>query len=316
VSAIGFAIETEGLTKVYRTGLRGTQVGLEDLTLNVREGTIFGLLGPNGSGKTTTLNLLLGLIFPTSGTGKVLGHPLGSSEYKARVGFLPDGSYFYDHLNADELLSFYGTLFGMSGKELHKRIDELLDMMDMVARRKTRIREYSKGMAQRIGVAQALLNDPDLVFLDEPTTGLDPIGAKQMRDVIVNLRAQGKTVFLCSHLLKEMEALCDEIGILHNGRLISQGTLDELLHEAEKYTITARNVPPELRDALQGTVEQLTEAEGELEVRVTQQQQATKIVEELTAAGAELVACVQGRRSLEDYFIETVRSETGGEGRP
>ena len=311
MSLIAIAIETTGLTKVYRTGLRGRHVGLMDLTLRVDEGTIFGLLGPNGSGKTTTLNLLLGLIFPTSGEGTVLGEPLGSDQYKSRIGFLPDGSYFYDHLNAEELLSFYGSLFGLGGQTLRDKIDELLDMIGMQERRKTRIREYSKGMAQRIGVAQAMLNDPDLVFFDEPTTGLDPLGAKQMRDIIVNLREQGKTVFICSHLLKEMEAICDEIAILDRGSLVAAGSLDDLLHETDIYTVTCKGHTEELRANVEPLADHIIDTEGWLECRVDTIERALALSQALTDGGATVTSVVQGRRSLEDFFIEAVSRREG-----
>jgi len=312
VSLIAIAIETKGLGKVYHTGLRGRHVGLRELTLQVQEGSIFGLLGPNGSGKTTTLNLLLGLIFPTSGEGSVLGYPLGSDQYKARVGFLPDGSYFYDHLNAEELLAFYGSLFGLSGTTLRKKIDDLLEMVGMQERRKARIREYSKGMAQRIGVAQALINDPDLVFFDEPTTGLDPLGAKQMRDIIANLRGQGKTVFLCSHLLKEMEAICDEIAILDRGRLVASGHLEDLLHETEVYTVTAKGHTDELRAEVEKISDHVIDSEGWLQCRVDNVKRAMDVAAALNEGGAEVVSLVRGRRSLEDFFIEAVGAREGG----
>ena len=224
------AIRTEGLTKYYGSLFRKPVVGVEDLSLNVEAGQVYGLVGPNGSGKTTTLKLLLGLIFPTRGTMAILGQAPRAPEARQRVGFLPDGPYFYDHLNADELLRFYGGLFGLSGAKLQKRIDELLEMVDMHGpERRRRIREYSKGMIQRIGVAQALVNDPDLVLLDEPTAGLDPLGALQMREIMFRLRDRGKTVFLCSHLLFDVERICDNVTILNEGRVVREGSLDALL---------------------------------------------------------------------------------------
>jgi len=224
------AIKAEGLTKYYGSLFRKHVVGVEDLSLDVESGQIYGLVGPNGSGKTTTLKLLLGLIFPTKGTMTVLGGNVRHPRARQRVGFLPDGPYFYDHLTADELLRFYGSLFGMSGAALQKRADELLEMVDMAGPdRHRRIGEYSKGMIQRIGVAQALINDPDLVLLDEPTAGLDPLGALQMREIMFRLRDEGKTVFLSSHLLWDVERICDNVTILNEGRAVRQGSVAELV---------------------------------------------------------------------------------------
>ena len=217
------------MAKIYTHDLEGNPVGLIDLSLTVETGQIFGLVGPNGSGKTTTLKLLLGLVFPTSGSGEVFGYPLGNPTYKKRIGFVPEGPYFYDHLNAVELLRFYGSLFGMKGAVLAERIEYLLKLMDMWGRRDRKIVNYSRGMLQRIGLAQALLNDPDLIFMDEPTAGLDPIGAIQIREVIKRLRDEGKTIFLCSHLLKEMEPLCDTVAIFNRCVICNQGTMDDLL---------------------------------------------------------------------------------------
>ncbi|MGD8237789.1 MAG: ABC transporter ATP-binding protein [Armatimonadota bacterium] len=227
---MALAIKTEGLTKYYGSLFRKPVVGVEDLSLSVEAGQIYGLVGPNGSGKTTTLKLLLGLIFPTKGTMAILGREARDPQARRHVGFLPDGPYFYDHLNADELLRFYGGLFGLSGAELQSRADELLEMVDMAGpERHRRIGEYSKGMIQRIGVAQALINDPDLILLDEPTAGLDPLGALQMREIMFRLREEGKTVFLCSHLLWDIERICDNVTILNDGRAVREGSLEELL---------------------------------------------------------------------------------------
>jgi len=203
--------------------VEGNPVGLIDLSLDVQEGQIFGLVGPNGSGKTTTIKLLLGLVFPTSGSGEIFGHPLGSLSYKQRIGFVPEGPYFYDHLNAVELLRFYGSLFGMGGAELEGRVEHLLKLVGMWGRRERKAGNYSRGMLQRIALAQGLINDPDLLLADEPTAGLDPIGAIQIREVLIRLRDEGKTIFLCSHLLKEMEPLCDSVAILNQGVVCRHG---------------------------------------------------------------------------------------------
>ncbi|MBC7286967.1 MAG: ABC transporter ATP-binding protein, partial [Armatimonadetes bacterium] len=274
-------------------------------------GQIFGLVGPNGSGKTTTLKLLLGLVFPTRGTGEVLGFPIGHPAYKERIGFLPEGPYFYDHLNAVELLRFYGSLFGYAGKELERRIQELLELVGMWDRRHIRVRNYSRGMLQRVGVAQALINDPDLVFLDEPTSGLDPIGAMQIREIIVRIREQGKTVFLCSHLLKEMEPLCDNIAILNRGRLVTQGSVDELLAGPEgMYRLRASNVPSGALENLKSFATEVKVEEAEVELILANQNLAAQAVQAIVDSGGTIRELSPMRHSLEEVFIAAVGGES------
>ncbi len=309
--AISVAIRTEGLTKVYRIGVRGSHVGIGDLTIEVPEGVIFGLVGPNGAGKTTTLKLLLGLLFPTRGSGEVLGLPLGSPGYKSRIGYVPDGPYFYDHLNGPELLRFYGTLFGLRGKDLDQRIERLLDLVGMADRAHFRVSEYSKGMLQRIAVAQALLNDPDLVFLDEPTAGLDPMGAIQMRHVITELRDQGKTVFLCSHLLKDMEPMCDQVGILSNGQLKLVGSIDDLLQGEAGYRVCCATVSPELKQKVSALSSEVSEENGTLRLRTPDQNKALEIAGLLSDGGAEGLEVGPDRLTLEEVFLEVVEGESG-----
>src|SRR6266480_7510182 len=214
-SANSEAVLAENLTKVYKDFWGRDKVrALDDLNLTIHRGEVFGLLGPNGSGKSTTIKLLLGLIFPTAGSAQVLGHPAGSTRVNERVGFLPEESYLYRFLNGEETLRFYGRLFKLSKRELNRRVPELLDVVGLDAKaRKRKLREYSKGMARRIGLAQAMINNPDLILLDEPTTGLDPIGTREMKDLILSLKAQGKTVLLCSHLLADVQDVCDRITI-------------------------------------------------------------------------------------------------------
>ncbi|MGQ9732715.1 MAG: ATP-binding cassette domain-containing protein [Candidatus Zipacnadales bacterium] len=310
---IGIAIRTEGLTKVYRIGIRGTHVGIGNLNLEVPEGEIFGLVGPNGAGKTTTLKLLLGLLFPTSGTGEVLGEPIGSAGYKSRIGYVPDGPYFYDHLNAPELLRFYGTLFGLRGKDLENRIARLLELVGMADRAHFRIHEYSKGMLQRIAVAQALLNDPDLVFLDEPTSGLDPMGAIQMRRIITDLRDRGKTVFLCSHLLKDMEPMCDRVAILSRGEMKLCGPLDEVLQGDGGYRVRAVGVSDTARAKVMASVTEMIGPDDEniLTLKVPNQQQAISVANALADEGARVTEVGPDRRTLEQVFIDVVEGESG-----
>lgn len=240
------AIKTENLTKAYRSFWgRRKILALDKLNIDIRKGEIFGLLGPNGSGKTTTLKLLLGLIFPTEGRAYVLGKTTNDVAIKSKIGFLPEESCFYRFLNADETLDFYGQLFRIPGKERKSRINRLVEQVGLEFARKRPLRQYSKGMLRRMGIAQALINDPDLVILDEPTSGLDPIGAKETKDIILALKERGKTVLLCSHLLSDVQDICDRVAILDKGKLQISGTIDELLSSKDVVEILTRNLSDE-----------------------------------------------------------------------
>src|SRR5918997_739157 len=238
------AIHTENLTKVYKDFWGRDKVrALDNLNLTIRRGEVFGLLGPNGSGKSTTIKLLLGLIFPTAGDAWVLGSPAGSTSINERIGFLPEESYLYKFLSGEETLRFYGKLFKIPSDELKRRVPELLDIVGLDSKaRKRKLREYSKGMARRIGLAQALINNPDLILLDEPTTGLDPIGSREMKDLIVSLKQQGKTVLLCSPLLADVQDVFDRITILFGGRMQRLGQLRDLLQVKDITQVQARGL--------------------------------------------------------------------------
>src|SRR6266700_3690826 len=228
-------IETRKLTKVYRDFWgRQKKRALNALNLTIHRGEIFGLLGPNGSGKTTTIKLLLGLLFPTEGDAFVFGQPAADVKKNERIGYLPEESYLYRFLNAEETLDFYGRLFDMPGEVRRKRSAELIDMVGLSADKKRILREYSKGMRQRIGLAQALINEPDLVILDEPTSGLDPLGTRWMKDLIMDLRKQGKTIIMCSHRLEDVQDVCDRIAILYDGELQELGEVSTLLEVANR----------------------------------------------------------------------------------
>ncbi len=240
------AIKTEDLTKTYKSfWCRSKVLALDSLSIDVRMGEIFGLLGPNGSGKTTTLKLLLGLIFPSKGKAYVLGKSTNDVVVKNRIGFLPEESCFYRFLNANEILDFYGRLFKIPGKERKLRINRLVEQVGLGFARKRPLRQYSKGMLRRIGIAQALINDPDLIILDEPTSGLDPIGIRDTKDMIVELRDRGKTVLLCSHLLTDVQDICDRVAILDKGKLQISGTIDELLSRKDIVEILIQNISNE-----------------------------------------------------------------------
>src|SRR5687768_6084435 len=241
------AVHAEELTKVYKDFWGRPKVtALDGLNLTIHRGEVFGLLGPNGSGESTTIKLLLGLIFPTRGRAWVLGEPAGSTAINERIGFLPEESYLYRFLNGEETLRFYGKLFKIPRKDLNRRVPELLDTVGLDAKaRKRKLREYSKGMARRIGLAQALINNPDLILLDEPTTGLDPIGTREMKDLILSLKEQGKTVLLCSHLLADVQDVCDRITILFGGRMQTLGEVRDLLQVKDVTQFQARGLTPE-----------------------------------------------------------------------
>lgn len=274
-------IQIRNLSKVYRDfwGRKKVQA-LNSLSLDVYKGEIFGLLGPNGSGKTTTLKLLLGLLFPTSGEVTILGQPASNVEKNERIGYLPEESYLYRFLNADETLDFYGRLFDMPKAVRQKRAAELIEMVDLKDARRRQLKEYSKGMTRRIGLAQALINDPDLVLLDEPTSGLDPLGTRKMKDMILKLRDEGKTVVMCSHLLADVQDVCDRIAILYAGELKVMGRVDELLTTKDETQLLTSNL------------DEATLAE---------------IKEVLARRNAKLISVDRPRADLEELFLRTVR---------
>jgi ABC-2 type transport system ATP-binding protein len=249
-------IETRALSKVYRDFWGRQKVrALKGLDLEIKQGEIFGLLGPNGSGKTTTIKLLLGLLFPTEGQALVFGKDATDVSKNHRIGYLPEESYLYRFLNADETLDFYGRLFDIPHAELKDRIDALIKMVGLERARKRQLKEYSKGMTRRIGLAQALINEPELILLDEPTSGLDPIGTREMKDLIIKLKEEGKTVVMCSHLLADVQDVCDRIAILHQGELKELGRVDALLTVADVTQIRGRNLSPRCQDEIRQAIE-------------------------------------------------------------
>src|SRR5215813_12255201 len=247
-------IETRALSKVYRDFWGRQKVrALKALDLEIKQGEVFGLLGPNGSGKTTTIKLLLGLLFPTSGQALVFERDATDVGKNQRLGYLPEESYLYRFLNAEETLDFYGRLFDIPHDVLQSRIDSLIKTVGLDRARKRQLKEYSKGMTRRIGLAQALINEPELILLDEPTSGLDPIGTREMKDMILRLREQGKTVVMCSHLLADVQDVCDRIAILHQGELKELGRVDSLLTQADVTQIRAKRLPDQCIDEIKQT---------------------------------------------------------------
>ena len=244
-------IETRNLSKIYRDFWGRKKVhALKSLDIEVRKGEIFGLLGPNGSGKSTTIKLILGLLFPTSGRVLVFDKDASETKKNERIGYLPEESYLYKFLTAEETLDFYGRLFDMSGRQRKQRVKELINLVGLSGAKHRQLREYSKGMTRRVGLAQALINDPDLVLLDEPTTGLDPIGVREMKDLIIALRDQGKTVLLCSHQLADVQDVCDRVAILHQGELKELGRVTDLLKVQDVTEVHASGLSEEAKNEI------------------------------------------------------------------
>jgi ABC-2 type transport system ATP-binding protein len=304
-----WAIETEGLTKIFRSLGRKPLVAVQDLNLKVPVGSVFGFLGPNGAGKTTTLNLLLGNLRPTRGTGRIFGYPIGNLEVRRLIGYLPEKFQFHDFLTAEEFLDFHARLLGLPSSVRRRRIDAVLEFVGLQERRRSKVREFSRGMLQRLGIAQALLNEPKLVILDEPTSALDPLGRWEVRNLILRLKEQGVTVFLNSHLLSEVEMTCDAVAILNKGQLVFQGKLDELLSEPLELDIRFQNPSPSWRDIAVkwGTV---VGVNGDmLTVRVRTEDAIPDLIAALVSNGARLMSVVPKRFSLEDLFVQVIRNE-------
>ena len=305
------AISMQGLTKIYRSPLRGGKgvKALDDLTLDIARGETLSIIGPNGSGKTTTLKILLGLIYPTFGTAAILGESIFTRRAREGVGFLPEEPYFYDCFNGEELLDYYGKLFGLPGKVRRKRIEELLTLVGLAERRKAPLREYSKGMRQRVGLAQALINDPEVLILDEPTSGLDPEGAYQMRRLIRELQQRGKTILLCSHFLAQVEDLCDRVAILDRGRLKACGTISELVGESRQIRVVAASQEGSLLNELRGLAKSVEERDGKILAETDEEERLLQMIDLVRARGGRLLEVLRPRPTLEELFIQVMTEE-------
>lgn len=302
------AIETKKLTKSYKSRAGGRVSVVKDLDLHVEEGEIFGFLGPNGAGKTTTIKMLLGIIYPTAGEGFVLGKEIGDMAVHKIISYLPERPYYYEHMTGLELLRFYASLFGIRDVELCKRLLEKVNLhRDMT---KT-ISQYSKGMQQRVGLAQSLLNDPRLLFLDEPTGGLDPIAHREIRDLILSFRDEGRTVFISSHELSEVELICDRVAIINRGEIAAQGRLRDLL-KGGRLEITATGVSESLAKQLAGAGTSHVMADGFM-LDVAEDEDVNAIVDAVRSAKGQIVSIVPRKKRLEDLFIQTIGDATRAE---
>lgn len=312
-------VKIENLTKDYEVGFwRKRKVrALDNLSLSVNAGEIFGFLGANGAGKTTTLKILMRLIFPTSGTARILDRDISNVLMHQRIGYLPENPYFYDYLTALEFLNYCGRIFGLAPKHCRERSRALLAQVHLDEKRwDTQLRKFSKGMLQRVGMAQALINDPEIVFLDEPMSGLDPIGRREVRDLIASLRNQGKTVFMCSHILSDIEVLCDRVAILKRGRLSHVGYLEELRRGERQdsrmeIVTTGTDAPTFTRHFISDNLVQLIPSASGLRIEIKSENEVESVLAALRKAGGKLVAIQPLRQSLEELFLDDPESRNG-----
>lgn len=304
-------IETSHLGKEYASRFSRQKVNaLNDFTFKVKEGEIFGLLGPNGAGKTTLIKILLSITFPTRGSAKIFGSDVKSHKWKKRVGYLPENHKFPNYLTGEQVLSYYGRLSGHSGGvELNKKIDEYLETMGLGKWKKTKIKKYSKGMMQKLGLAQSMLSNPDLIFLDEPTDGVDPIGRKEIRDILTGLKAKGTTIFLNSHLLSEVEMICDRVAILNNGDLIKEGNVDELTKAENVFELhTASPITPEAKQKVLAVDPGIGIGENEIHTEAGLEK-LNAIIDIFRSANINITRVSQKTSTLEELFINVIKQD-------
>jgi ABC-2 type transport system ATP-binding protein len=304
------AIRIEQLTKDYAVGFwrRRPYRALDRLTLDIEAGEVFGFLGPNGAGKTTTLKLLMQLIFPTAGRAEILGRPIGDLDVRRRLGYLPENPSFYDYLTAEELLTYFARLFGYAPAERRRRVSALLDRVGIGRERRLQLRKFSKGMIQRVGIAQALLNDPEVIFLDEPMSGLDPLGRRDVRALILELRDQGRTVFFSSHILADAEALCRRVAVVAGGRLAAAGRLSDILaFQVRGWELVVADLRADTLDRVAPAARRVTEiSPGRYSIELPLDDPPERVFAELAATGATLVSLNPLRETLEDFFVQRV----------
>jgi len=301
-------LRTDSLTKIYKSPIAQRRVkAVDSLSIEVCRGEIFGFLGPNGAGKTTAIKMLTTLLSPTSGKASILGKPLSDMSLKSRIGFLPEQPYFYPYLSGAELLDFCAQIFGIPSAERRKKIEGLLRIVGLQESGKRRVSTYSKGMLQRIGLAQAMVNDPEFVILDEPLTGLDPVGRKDIRDVILGMKERGSTVFFSSHILPDVEMICDRVGILIGGRLISVGKLDELLSgDVESIEVTAEGLPGSELEQMEQRSQRILVSGDRAMIEVNSPDRAGEVQRAILGCGGRIVSVIPRKKTLEELFIKEI----------
>ncbi len=313
------AVRLRELTKDFRVGFWRPRPrrAIDGVTLDVASGEVLGYLGPNGSGKTTTMKLLMQLIYPTSGSAEILGHPAGDLDVRRRLGFLPESPYFYDNLTAEELLRYFARLFGCDRHEADRRADSLLDRVGIGNERKLHLRKYSKGMLQRVGIAQALVNDPEVLFLDEPMSGLDPLGRRDIRHLLLSLRDEGRTLFFSSHILSDAEAICSRVAILSEGRLIASGKLSELGLRVRGWELVVTGMTESRAGTLAPAADSITRiADGRHVIELPAHCPPEPVITALVGSGARILSLNPHHETLEEFFVDRVtRQREQDEGR-
>lgn len=308
-------ISIDGLTKKYHSGWPGRPpfMALSGLSFSVAAGEIYGFLGPNGAGKTTTLKILMGLMRESSGTAKVFGYSAGDIRAKRRTGFLPESPYFYDYLTAEEFLGFYGRLAGLNRDELSRRITEMLQLVGLTGERHRQLRKFSKGMLQRVGLAQALIHDPELIVLDEPMSGLDPLGRKLIRDVILSLRDRGKTIFFSSHIIPDVEMICDRVGIIMQGKLLATGRVDELVRrdQVQSVEVVCEGMRTEHFAGITAFTSRLVQQGRQSLIILQQPDHLEQVLAEIRKHGGHLISVTPQKGTLEELFLNPSQSLSG-----
>ncbi len=307
------AITITNLSKIFKGGVRGEVRALDDVSFDVHTGEIFGLLGPNGAGKTTMVKLLLGSLYPTSGTASINGYDISTEAARHKIGFLPENHQFPSYLTGRQMLLCFGGMAGLPQAELKTKIDFLLKMVGMLDWQDDKLKKYSKGMMQRLGLAQALINDPEIIFLDEPTDGVDPIGRREIRDILLNLKKQGKTIFLNSHLLSEVESVCDRVGILNKGKLIKTGPVEGLISTKPAYRIETAGLTENIIDKIKESFPHANIEDYIISITLDNSRQINRMVDLLRQSEIDVISVTPIKVSLEDSFMRLIKGEEAHE---